>query len=80
VCKDWDIAGPVLKMRTRTHRAVASPVLNLGVPHTRRLEWTKYYDTDVLLDGAHNPHAAKALRSYLDEAFGGAPVRYALKP
>ena len=33
-----------------------------------RLEWARYGPRDVLLDGAHNPHAAAALRTYVDDA------------
>jgi len=31
-----------------------------------RLQWVKWRDYDLLLDGAHNPAAAEALRQYVD--------------
>jgi len=31
-----------------------------------RLQWVKWRDRDLLLDGAHNPAAAQALRQYVD--------------
>ena len=31
-----------------------------------RLQWVKWRDRDLLLDGAHNPAAAEALRQYVD--------------
>jgi dihydrofolate synthase/folylpolyglutamate synthase len=33
-----------------------------------RLQWTTWNDRPLLLDGAHNPAAALALRTYLDQA------------
>ena len=35
-----------------------------------RLELRRWRDTDVIIDGAHNPAGARALASYLSEAYG----------
>ena len=47
-----------------TTRAIAA-----GMKKTRwlgRLQWVKYGDLPLLIDGAHNPAAAQALRQYAD--------------
>ena len=47
-----------------TTRAIAA-----GMAKTRwlgRLQWVKYGDLPLLIDGAHNPAAAQALRQYAD--------------
>src|SRR5262249_50645924 len=35
-----------------------------------RLEMARWRETDVLIDGAHNPAGARALASYLAETYG----------
>jgi dihydrofolate synthase/folylpolyglutamate synthase len=40
-----------------------------GMPKTRwlgRLQWTTWHNCPILVDGAHNPAAAQALRQYVD--------------
>ncbi|WP_009630096.1 bifunctional folylpolyglutamate synthase/dihydrofolate synthase [Synechocystis sp. PCC 7509] len=57
-----------------TPEAIAS-----GMKKTRwlgRLQWVKYEDFSLLIDGAHNPAAAQALRQYTDTL--AAPVTWVM--
>jgi dihydrofolate synthase/folylpolyglutamate synthase len=55
---------------------ISSESIKAGIAqsqHRGRLEWRNELQPPVLLDGAHNPAGAQALRDYLDE-FVAAPI------
>jgi dihydrofolate synthase / folylpolyglutamate synthase len=48
---------------------ISDDAIQTGMANTRwpgRLQWTEWQDLKLLIDGAHNPAAAKVLRQYLD--------------
>ena len=49
--------------------SISPTAIQLGMAKTRwrgRMEWTTWRNRDLLIDGAHNPAAAQALRQYVD--------------
>lgn len=62
----------VLQLRTQGW-AISDEAIVQGLGETRwpgRLEWLRWMDKTLLLDGAHNPAAAKVLRDYVDGILG----------
>ena len=52
-----------------------------GMAKTRwagRLQWFRWQGRQILIDGAHNPAGAMALRSFVDRQFGGASIRWVM--
>jgi dihydrofolate synthase / folylpolyglutamate synthase len=50
--------------------AISDEAIQTGMANTQwpgRLQWTEWQGMKLLIDGAHNPAAAKVLRQYLDQ-------------
>lgn len=53
---------------------ISEAAIQTGMAQTQwlgRLHWTKWEGIKLLVDGAHNPAAAKALRQYIDSVHAG---------
>lgn len=63
------LAIATLKVLQEKGWKISLATIQKGIKNTRwlgRLHWTKWRDTSILIDGAHNGAAAAALRDYAD--------------
>ncbi|WP_036485709.1 folylpolyglutamate synthase/dihydrofolate synthase family protein [Myxosarcina sp. GI1] len=63
------IAIATIKVLQHQGWSISKLAIQTGMRKTRwqgRLQWTTYHDRPLLIDGAHNPEAAIALRKYID--------------
>jgi dihydrofolate synthase / folylpolyglutamate synthase len=63
------IAIATLKLLQQQGWQISLEAIQRGMSKTRwlgRLQWTTWNDFPILIDGAHNPAAARALRQYVD--------------
>jgi dihydrofolate synthase / folylpolyglutamate synthase len=75
-CKRRAIAA--LKILQQQGWAISEAAIQTGMAQTQwlgRLHRTQWQGIDLLVDGAHNPAAAKALRQYVDATHNG-PVHW----
>jgi dihydrofolate synthase / folylpolyglutamate synthase len=72
------LAIAALKILQQQGWAISEAAIQTGMAQTQwlgRLHRTQWQDMDLLVDGAHNPAAAKALRQYVDATHNG-PVHW----
>jgi dihydrofolate synthase / folylpolyglutamate synthase len=72
------LAIAALKILRQQGWAISEAAIQTGMAQTQwlgRLHRTQWQDMDLLVDGAHNPAAAKALRQYVDATHRG-PVHW----
>jgi dihydrofolate synthase / folylpolyglutamate synthase len=72
------LAIAALKILQQQGWAISDAAIQTGMAQTEwvgRLHQTQWQNMDLLVDGAHNPAAAKALRQYVDKIHAG-PVRW----
>lgn len=63
------IAVSTIQILQQNGWKITSEAISTGMKKTRwlgRLQWVEYGDFSLLIDGAHNPAAAQALRQYVD--------------
>jgi dihydrofolate synthase/folylpolyglutamate synthase len=63
------IAISILQILQQKGWQIPLDTIQRGMAKTRwlgRLQWFRYHQQDILIDGAHNPAAAKVLRQYVD--------------
>ena len=59
--------------------SIPEEVIQLGMAKTLwpgRIQWTEWEGQKLLIDGAHNPAAAKILRQYLDQCCLAQPIHW----
>jgi dihydrofolate synthase / folylpolyglutamate synthase len=64
------LAIAAFKTLRRQGWSISDEAIRIGMANTRwpgRLQWTEWQGMKLLVDGAHNPAAAKVLRQYLDQ-------------
>ncbi len=64
------LAITTLKILRQQGWAISDHAIQTGMANTHwpgRLQWTEWQGMSLLIDGAHNPAAAKVLRQYLDQ-------------
>jgi dihydrofolate synthase / folylpolyglutamate synthase len=65
------LAIAAFKTLRRQGWSISDEAIRIGMANTRwpgRLQWTEWQGMKLLVDGAHNPAAAKVLRQYLDQS------------
>jgi dihydrofolate synthase / folylpolyglutamate synthase len=63
------LAIATLKALRQKGWTISNEAIQMGMAKTQwpgRLQWTQWQGMELLIDGAHNPAAAKALRQYVD--------------
>ncbi len=63
------IAIAAIKILQQQNWSISTAAIQQGMAQTKwpgRLQWTTWQNQRLLIDGAHNPAAAKVLRQYLD--------------
>ncbi len=76
--KNTSVAIVAAKLVSKQDTRINELALHLGVAHTTwpgRLERISVHP-DLILDGAHNPNGAEALRQALDKYYPGKPVHF----
>ncbi|HTL89165.1 MAG TPA: cyanophycin synthetase, partial [Leptolyngbya sp.] len=64
-------------LRQQNYNISDRSIIN-GIANTKwagRLQWYNWKDHQILIDGAHNPASAEALRQYIDQ-IGKAPIQW----
>jgi dihydrofolate synthase / folylpolyglutamate synthase len=72
------LAIATLKVLQQKGWTIPETAIQIGMAQTRwpgRLHWTEWQGMRLLVDGAHNPAAAKVLRQYVDTVHSG-PVHW----